>query len=142
MMPSKKISLVGYYSLPLTLRKLYSNRISFVGFDNNHYNLDNEEFEHNDEISEYKENSYDQYIEVLEQKLKERNISLLDSNNNSDNVEFNYKENNGCFVKQKSMRKYKGATVLSPHRGLHYDVFVFDVTSLYPTIIINYNISP
>jgi len=34
------------------------------------------------------------------------------------------------------------ATVLSPQRGLHYDVYVFDVTSLYPTMIINYNVSP
>jgi DNA polymerase, archaea type len=39
-------------------------------------------------------------------------------------------------------RKYKGGSVLSPKQGLHYDVHVFDVTSLYPTIIINYNISP
>ena len=40
------------------------------------------------------------------------------------------------------IQKYKGGSVISPHRGLHYDVHVFDVTSLYPTIIINHNISP
>ena len=40
------------------------------------------------------------------------------------------------------VKKIQRWHVLSPQRGLHYDVYVFDVTSLYPTMIINYNISP
>jgi DNA polymerase elongation subunit (family B) len=32
--------------------------------------------------------------------------------------------------------------VLEPIRGLHHDVCLFDVTSLYPTMIIKYNLSP
>ena len=35
------------------------------------------------ELSEYKENSYDQYIELLEQKYKERNSSKIDIDNNN-----------------------------------------------------------
>jgi len=130
---SKKISLVGYDILPKTLRKLYSNKMSFVEFDDNCYDFEDVEFGQNDELSEYKENSYDQYNELLEQKIKERNSSF---DSDIDNINVYHKE------KQKDVRKYKGATVFSPQRGLHYDVCVFDVTSLYPTIIINYNISP
>jgi DNA polymerase elongation subunit (family B) len=132
---SKKISLIGYDRLPVVLRKLYSNKTSFVEFDDNCYDYEHDEFEDDgDELSEYKENSYDQYIELLEQRTKERKFSTLDSDANDSDL--NPKE------KQKVVRKYKGATVLSPKRGLHYNAFVFDVTSLYPTMIINYNISP
>ena len=42
----------------------------------------------------------------------------------------------------KSYRKYKGAIAIDPVRGLHHDVYVFDVTSLYLTMIIKYNLSP
>jgi hypothetical protein len=129
---SKKVSLIGFDGLPKTLRKLYSNKTSFVEFDDDGYDYEHDEFEDDDELSEYKENSYDQYVELMEQRFKER--TSFDSNNN--NLYLYHKE------KQKVVRKYKGATVLSPQRGLHYDVYVFDVTSLYPTMIINYNISP
>ena len=74
---SKKISLIGYDSLPIALRKLYSNKTSFVEFDDNYYDYEDDEFEDDDELSEYKENSYDQYIELLEQKIKERKNSIL-----------------------------------------------------------------
>jgi hypothetical protein len=130
---SKKISLIGYDGLPIALRKLYSNKTSFVEFDDNYHDFEYEEYDVDDELSEYKENSYEQYIELPEQRFKERNSSF-ESDNNS--LDVYYKE------KQKDSRKYKGATVISPQRGLHHDVYVFDVTSLYPNIIINYNISP
>ena len=38
--------------------------------------------------------------------------------------------------------KYKGAIVFEPKIGIHENIFVFDFRSLYPTIIIAYNISP
>ncbi|MFH1630639.1 MAG: DNA polymerase domain-containing protein [Candidatus Aenigmatarchaeota archaeon] len=38
--------------------------------------------------------------------------------------------------------KIKGATVLEPEKGLHKNVIVLDFQSLYPSIIIKYNISP
>lgn len=38
-------------------------------------------------------------------------------------------------------KKYKGATVLHPKKGLHFDVKVLDAASLYPTIISKYNMS-
>ena len=45
-------------------------------------------------------------------------------------------------MQKKSYKKYKGAIVLHPERGLYSDVYLFDVTSLYPTMIIKYNLSP
>ncbi len=132
---SKKISLIGYDSLPKTLRQLYSNNNSFVEYENNYYcdYGNDEEFEYDNELLDYKENSYDYYIEHLEQRFKEKNSTA-----GSDD----YDPDLNLTEKQKDLRKYKGATVLSPQRGLHYNVYVFDVTSLYPTMIINYNISP
>ena len=37
---------------------------------------------------------------------------------------------------------YQGAIVLKPKPGLHEDVVVFDFKSMYPNLMINYNISP
>jgi len=37
---------------------------------------------------------------------------------------------------------YKGATVLDPDKGIHEKVGVFDLASLYPSIIITFNLSP
>lgn len=37
---------------------------------------------------------------------------------------------------------YKGAIVKEPIKGIHSDILVFDFKSMYPTIIITYNISP
>ena len=37
---------------------------------------------------------------------------------------------------------YKGAVVLSPQPGVHRDVMVFDLASIYPNGIVAYNISP
>ena len=101
---SKKISFIGYNVLPITLRKLYSNKTSFVDLHDNYYDYEQDQFENEDELSEYKENSYEYYIELLDQKIKERDsISTLD---------FNEK----CFINRDSTlankdnikRKYKG----------------------------------
>ncbi len=37
---------------------------------------------------------------------------------------------------------YKGAIVLEPKRGMHENIAVLDFTSMYPSIMIKYNISP
>jgi DNA polymerase I len=37
---------------------------------------------------------------------------------------------------------YKGATVLDPRKGIHKNVGVYDLASLYPSIIITFNLSP
>lgn len=37
---------------------------------------------------------------------------------------------------------YKGAIVIEPKKGIHYNILVFDFRSLYPTIVVTHNISP
>ena len=43
---------------------------------------------------------------------------------------------------QVSHTKYKGALVRDPQKGLHRDVTVLDLVSLYPSIVMHFNISP
>lgn len=80
----------------------------------------------------------DQYTDLLDEKSRNRNSDSMDgystitlSNSNPKN-----------YTKYIAKNKYKGGLVLEPLRGLHSDVYLFDVTSLYPTMIINNNISP
>ncbi len=133
----KRIRIVGYNRVPKILREIYSNNSSYSEVVDI---CDNEE-EDEDEISEYKENSYEQFIELREQKFKERmsNDAIYYCSNSTQPTS---KEKYSHIVKQGGKSKFKGAIVLEPNRGLHYNVCAFDVTSLYPTIIINYNISP
>ena len=65
-------------------------------------------------------------------------------NNQEDGEEIPTKANHRIEIetKESDFKKYKGAIVLEPVRGLHFDVHLFDVTSLYPTMIIKYNLSP
>lgn len=44
--------------------------------------------------------------------------------------------------KRRESRPYKGGYVKEPKQGLHDDIAVFDFRSLYPSIIVSYNISP
>ena len=137
---SKKIAIVGYDNIPATLSKLYCNKTSYTEYrDVNCYDEGDEEDD--EELLEYRENLYEQYIELLEQKAKERSFGT-DEYHNSSNVQLNRKERGDNSTKQVTIRKYKGGTVLPPQRGLHFDVCVFDVTSLYPTMIINHDVSP
>jgi DNA polymerase elongation subunit (family B) len=122
---SKKVALVGYENLPFTLRKLYSNNHQAAS-QYNHVEedlLDEWESEHEDHEDYYgtKDNPEDQDNWHCP-KLKHSNSKEI--------------------TPDKSYRKYKGVIVLDPVRGLHHDVYVFDVTSLYPTMIIKYNLSP
>jgi hypothetical protein len=73
---SKKISLIGYANLPSALQKLYSNKTSYVEYSYSYYdyaegNKEEEEFD-DDELSEYRENSYEYYIELLRAYPKNR----------------------------------------------------------------------
>lgn len=128
----KKTSFIGYDSLPFVLRKLYSAKTPYLEHSDSYCDVEegNEDEEFDRELLEYKENSYDQYVDLLEQKSKERkDDSVIDIDCN--NVYLNNKEKSSDLAKQEIIRKYKGVTVLSPHRGLHHDVYIFDVTSLY-----------
>ncbi|MBI4154342.1 DNA polymerase, partial [Candidatus Woesearchaeota archaeon] len=44
--------------------------------------------------------------------------------------------------KRRRMRPYQGGYVKEPKIGLHDDIAVFDFRSLYPSIIVTYNLSP
>jgi len=37
-------------------------------------------------------------------------------------------------------KRYSGAIVIEPIRGVHYDIIVADIASLYPTMIVNHNL--
>lgn len=43
---------------------------------------------------------------------------------------------------EKEAETYKGAVVLSPLKGIHEDIVVLDFTSMYPNIMIKYNVGP
>ena len=138
---SEKIDIVGYGNIPVTLSKLYCNKTSYTKYrDVNCY--DEGDDEDDEELLEYRDNLCEQYIELLEQKAKERGYDTEEYHNPSSNIQLNHNERGDNSTKQVTIRKYKGGTVLPPQRGLHYDVHVFDVTSLYPTMIINHNVSP
>ncbi|MCX6819387.1 MAG: DNA-directed DNA polymerase [Candidatus Aenigmarchaeota archaeon] len=44
--------------------------------------------------------------------------------------------------KRRELRPYKGGHVIEPRQGLHDNIAVFDFRSLYPSVIVTYNISP
>jgi DNA polymerase I len=116
---SKRISLVGYDNIPNALRNLYTKHQMKYEYkqteeDLEEFELEGEGGDDNDDYREDQEENWYSHIEGLESKKNVRN---------------NYV-------------KYKGAIVLQPVKGLHHDVYLFDVTSLYPTMIILYNLSP
>jgi hypothetical protein len=114
---SKRISLIGYDNIPSVLRKLYSNNQSYIYYTNTNENFDSDlEEEDEDEEDELEEDEKEHYDEQ-------------ESIQNSHSP-------------KQVFRKYKGAVVLEPKRGVHQYAHLFDVTSLYPTIIIKYNLSP
>ncbi len=113
---SRKISLIGYDNIPAVLRKLYSNNQSYT-----YYRDRDEDFDSELEEDEHEEDE-------LEKDEKERH--------------YDEREGSARNGAKQVFRKYKGAVVLEPKRGLHQDAHLFDVTSLYPTIIIKYNLSP
>ena len=123
---SRRVGLVGYDNLPFALRKLYSS---------NHrpyseYSSIENEFEENEDEDETGNDYSDDF-------------SNNSQNNQEDGEGYSTKANHRIEIETKeSVKKYKGAIVLEPVRGLHFDVHLFDVTSLYPTMIIKYNLSP
>jgi DNA polymerase I len=113
---SKRVSLVGYHNIPNALRKLYTKHTTHFEYQEAEEDIEESEFEdgEEEENTQEEENWCIPHIKG----------SQPDSNNKKNNV------------------KYKGAIVLRPVRGVHYNVYLFDVTSLYPTMIILYNLSP
>lgn len=122
---SKKVELVGYNNLSITLRKLYSKNYQsfskYGGIENDSEKLGLEEEDDDNEDEDFH-----------------------DIRNSQEDEHWNFTKTNSKKERQaiESVRKYKGAIVLEPVRGLHPDVYLFDVTSLYPTMIIKYNLSP
>ncbi len=136
---SKKIKIVGYGNIPSVLRKLYSNNTRYASyadfFDEDEFDQDYDE----EELLEYRENSYDQYVDLLEQRTRNKNSdTAVDDYSDVTESNKNVNSNEKHLVKS----KYKGGLVLTPLRGLHLEVHLYDITSLYPTLIINNNISP
>lgn len=74
------------------------------------------------------------YIDVLNQTKIWENVLYQEYSKN--NIVFHYKEFN------EKDNKFRGAFVLPPKIGLHSDVVGFDINSLYPNIISQFNVSP
>ena len=117
---SRKISSVGYDNLPSPLRKLYSNHKPL------YEGVVSETDEEYDEEDDLGKDEKEQYYDEREDNFEQDPIQHRKTNSST----------------KQEFRKYKGAIVLEPIRGLHHDVCLFDVTSLYPTMIIKYNLSP
>ena len=115
---SKRISLIGYYNIPNALRKLYTKHTTHFEYQQAEEELEESEFEDEDEEYDYHNGQEESWY------LPHTKDSQPNNNTKRNNV------------------KYKGAIVLKPVRGLHCNVYLFDVTSLYPTMIILYNLSP
>lgn len=135
---------VGYGSVPAVLRKMYSNNASYTRTTNYSFNEDAYEMEEDgdedEELLDYKENSYDQYVDLLEQRTRNKNLDTVVDDDSFDVVDTN--KNGKTSEKHTAKSRFKGGLVLDPSRGLHHDVYLFDITSLYPTMVIKNNISP
>jgi DNA polymerase elongation subunit (family B) len=129
---SKRISLVGYDNIPSSLHKLYSNTNyqSSEKYEEIEYDLVEKEFEDGEEDEEYRDEQNQYFEDRLDNCYSDSKQELLQQHSKPKK---NAKE---------AYKKYKGAIVLDPERGLHSDVYLFDVTSLYPTMITKYNLSP
>jgi len=126
---SKRISLIGYDNIPPVLRKLYSNNQSYMYYRDANEDFDSE-LEEEDEEDELEKDEEGRHYDEREDNFERE---LIQYQNRKGDVR------NGS---KQAFRKYKGAVVLEPKRGVHHDAHLFDVTSLYPTIIIKYNLSP
>jgi hypothetical protein len=129
---SKKVALIGFDNLPSAIRKLYSSNHRHSYSEYRQIEEDFEEWElHGEEEHEDEEEfNYDK-----KDKQEDDDASWYSAKSK-------YPHHKERGEANESYKKYKGATVLEPVRGLHRDVYLFDVTSLYPTMIIKYNLSP
>jgi hypothetical protein len=123
---TKKVALVGYYNLPFALRKLYSsNQQSFSGCRKIENDLETELEEDDEDEEKFYSRKDSQEDGIWRYYTKSKRQQQQNETDARD-----------------SYKKYKGAIVLEPIRDLHHNVYLFDVTSLYPTMIIKYNLSP
>jgi hypothetical protein len=96
-----------------------------------YYRDTNEDFD-----SELEEEDEDEEDE-LEKDEKERHYDEREDNFEQESIQYQNRKGGAHNSPKQVFRKYKGAVVLEPKRGLHQDAHLFDVTSLYPTIITN-----
>src|SRR5215204_2674400 len=90
----------------------------------------------------YDRQTYQKYVFQEENEVYQL---LLDDNVNEEEEE-NEDDNSSSSSEEKQQQiekhiKFEGGKVIEPIRGEHRNVIVFDVASLYPKMIINYNIS-
>jgi len=88
-------------------------------------------------------------IQFLDTISEIASIDIQDTLHNSRIVDayiLKYTTSKGIILPSKDFTRkssgYKGATVLEPDKGIHNQVGVFDLASLYPSIIISFNLSP
>ena len=151
----RKIGIVGYDNIPFVLKKLYST-YRYVDGRQQHLPIDllEDEYQNDndsdiDDEDEGRKIFASEYIKLTDScsNYHENDYYDLPHQNNFNSI-FDLSRlrtsqtTNGYEKDTKIQNKYKGGLVLEPARGLHLDVHVFDVTSLYPTMIIKYNLSP
>jgi DNA polymerase elongation subunit (family B) len=89
----------------------------------------------------YQKSVFQEENEVY-QLLLDDNVNEEDEEEDEENEDDNY----SCSSEEKQQQiekhiKFEGGKVIEPIRGEHRNVIVFDVASLYPKMVINYNIS-
>jgi len=146
----RKIRTVGYDNIPYVLRKLYSTS-RYEDARRQHPSIDfiDDECDGDEEEEPGMEEFADEHNKLTNSYSHENesNACYLPHQFSADSVS-DVQVKSGSRTKArvtnkiKIHNKYKGGLVLEPARGLHYDVHIFDVTSLYPTMIIKYNLSP
>jgi DNA polymerase family B len=127
-----KIRTIGYDNIPYVLRKLYSTS-QYKGAQklNSSINFLEDEYVNNNDSDDEEKEGEGEYTDEYNRNLRPKSEwHALTTAINNTKTTINIHS------------KYKGGLVLEPARGLHHDVHVFDVTSLYPTMIIKYNLSP
>jgi DNA polymerase elongation subunit (family B) len=125
---SKKVALIDFDNLHPAIRKLYSS-------SHRHSHSEDRQIEEGFEEWELKEEDEDEDSYYDRKDKQEDDDSWYP-------IESKYRHYKERGKAKESYKKYKGARVLEPVRGLHHDVYLFDVTSLYPRMIIKYNLSP
>jgi len=101
---SKRISLIGYDNIPSVLRKLYSNQ-SHMYYTNTNENFDTdlEEEDEEDELEKDEKEHYDEREDNFQQE----------------SIHYKRRKGSASNSPKQVFRKYKGAVVLEPKRGLH-----------------------
>ena len=105
---SKKVALVGYENLPITLRKLYSNK--------------------HQARSQYNQLEEDLLDERESEHEEDDSCDIGDDQEDEDRWHYHKSRirHDKTIQPDKSYRKYKGAIVIDPVRGLHKPLSILD----------------